>query len=33
MVVEAPPKYGERFATSLEQFGLLVVEKKLLLLR
>ena len=27
MVVKAPPKYGERFATSLEWFGLLVVKK------
>ena len=27
MVVKAPSKYGERFATSLEWFGLLVVKK------
>ena len=27
MVVKAPPRYGERFATSLEWFGLLVVKK------
>ncbi len=26
MVVKAPPKYGERFATSLERFAALVVE-------
>ena len=29
MVVKAPSKYGERFATSLEWFGFLVVEKSL----
>jgi hypothetical protein len=26
MVLKAAPKYGERFGTSLEWFGLLVVE-------